>query len=61
MNNELNELLTEIEQIIAKIAAFDSQELKLSYQERHQLTQLFHNKLHQAKQVKLKKQVRLAS
>ncbi len=61
MKDELNELLNEIELIIVKIAAFDSEEIKFSYKERNDLTQLFHSKIKQAKVLKSRKFVSLAS
>lgn len=61
MKGELSGLLNEIELIIAKIADFDSKQLKFSYKERNDLTQLFHNKIKQAKALKSSGLVSLAS
>ena len=61
MKDDLNELLNEIEQIIARIAAFDLEEIKFSYKERNDLTRLFHNKINQAKVLKSRGLVSLAS
>jgi len=61
MKDELHDVLSDIELIISKIAAFDSAQFKLSYEERHRLTQLFHRKLYQAKAIKNKKITSLAS
>jgi len=61
MKDELHIVLSDIELIISRIAAFDSAQFKLSYEERQRLTQLFHRKLHQAKTIKSKKITGLAS
>lgn len=49
---ELDQLLSEIEQIISRIGCFDVGKNKLTIQGRYELTQLFHKKLHEAIELK---------
>ena len=55
MENNIQDILTEIEQIIAKIGNYDIGKLKLSEQGRKELTELFRKKVHLAKTIKEKK------
>ena len=55
MENNIEEILTEIEQIIAKIGNYDIGKLQLSEQGRRELTELFRKKVLQAKLIKEKK------
>ena len=49
---ELNQLLVEIETIIGRIGRYDVGENKLTAQGRHELTQLFREKIKQACELK---------
>ena len=59
MDHELELILIEIEEIIAKIGNYDIGNLKLSQKGRKELTLLFRNKLRKAQQIRNKFEIKL--